>query len=136
MQAVNIEALWNFKGEDPEEQFAWRERKRQEYEKILLQLESGDGWLAKVMQQHNEEKSKPVFDSDTTFSGLLLKSLKSIFGSDTTFLSPFANWLVACAIFWCFESLWDLYWKVEEEEEEVSKKEEAANDAPETTILE
>lgn len=57
LQAVNIRALWPSRGKDPKELFAWREKKRQEYEKILLQLDYGDGWSAEAMQKHKEEAS-------------------------------------------------------------------------------
>lgn len=68
LQFVNIEALWQPGGKDTEEEFAWRERKLQEYEKILLQLEYGDGLLAKVLHEHKKatsgSTSKSVFDDD------------------------------------------------------------------------
>lgn len=66
LQAVNIEALWNFKGADPEEQFAWRERKRQEHEKILLKLKYGDdGWWARALRKYKDGASESTPKSDT-----------------------------------------------------------------------
>lgn len=65
LQSVNIEALWPSEEVDPEEEFAWRERQRQEYEKILLQLEYGDGLLAKVLHEH-KKISKSISDEDVT----------------------------------------------------------------------
>ena len=74
LQAVNIRALWPSRGIDPKELFAWREKKRQEYEKILLQLEYGDGWLAGAMQKHKEEASTSD-DPDITATDILVLAI-------------------------------------------------------------